>query len=379
MRTERIQALDVLRGVAILGTLGTNIWIFTSPDGAAGFLDLPTPDSAAGFTELLLRFLSNGKFLALLSLMFGIGLELQYRSARRRGARWPGWYLWRAALLFVEGTLHYILIFEFDVLMYYAIVSVLVAFLVGRSDRVRRTWLVVQAAIHLGLVGLLTAAMLGGTGTLSGGTPAAGTGNWFAQVADRISMAAVYRSEVVLVLPLSTVLFLLGVELLRAGALEDSARGHRLRTKLSGFGLGIGVPLNLFTTFGGQGLFVLDRYLAAPVVALGLLGLITTLVLRTRGEPGPLRRGLTAVGRAALSGYIFQNLAAGVLCYGWGLGLAATFADARPWWVIVVYIGLCGLLMTLSTLWLRRFSRGPVELAWQWAYQAPQRSLSKVP
>jgi uncharacterized protein len=57
---------------------------------------------------------TNGKFLALL---FGIGLELQYQSARRRGTPWPGWYLWRAALLFVEGLLHYLLVFEFDVLM----------------------------------------------------------------------------------------------------------------------------------------------------------------------------------------------------------------------------------------------------------------------
>ena len=34
----RIAALDVLRGVAILGTFGTNVWAFTHPQGVTGFL-----------------------------------------------------------------------------------------------------------------------------------------------------------------------------------------------------------------------------------------------------------------------------------------------------------------------------------------------------
>ena len=32
----RFAALDVLRGIAILGTFATNVWIFTHPEGLAG-------------------------------------------------------------------------------------------------------------------------------------------------------------------------------------------------------------------------------------------------------------------------------------------------------------------------------------------------------
>ena len=35
---ERIGVLDVARGIAILGTLATNIWIFTDPGGIIGYL-----------------------------------------------------------------------------------------------------------------------------------------------------------------------------------------------------------------------------------------------------------------------------------------------------------------------------------------------------
>ncbi|MGV9379024.1 DUF418 domain-containing protein [Nonomuraea sp. NPDC003707] len=362
--TRRIDALDVLRGVAIMGTLGTNIWIFTAPGGSAEFLQF---GGGAGVVETFLRFLSNGKFLGLLTLLFGVGLELQYRSAVRRGLTWPGRYLWRATLLFVEGALHYVLVFEFDVLMGYAITSMIVAYLVGRSRRAVTAWMVAAGAVHVAMVTLITAALM--AGPAGGGTPIYPQDGWLDQVAFRLRHVAVFRAELVFIIPMGIVLFLLGARLLRAGVFEEDGAG--LRRKLIVIGLGVGVPLNLATSFAGPAWFAVDRYLMAPLVALGLLGLITSIVLGMRGAPGVLRRGITDVGRTALSCYVFQNLAASVLCYGWGLGLAGRFDGLRPWWVPVAWAGICVLFMVLSSLWLRRFGRGPLELAWQWAYQAP--------
>ncbi|GIH74973.1 hypothetical protein Plo01_14020 [Planobispora longispora] len=358
-----------------MGTLGTNIWIFTDPGGPAAVFDtLAQP----GTVETILRFLTNGKFLALLTLLFGVGLELQYRSARRRGAPWPGWYLWRAALLFAEGLIHYFLIFEFDVLMGYAITSMIVAYLIGRSDRAVRAWMIGVGSVFAVVIGLLTAALVYGQDTAS--TPASGESTLFSeggyteQVAARAELFGLYRLEAVFIVPMGIVLFLLGSRLMRAGVFERSERGAALRRKLMILGLGAGAPLNLLTSFAGEGWFLVDRYLLPPLVALGLLGLVTSVVHRMSGAPGLLRRGLTAVGRTALSCYVFQNLVAAVLCYGWGLGLAGRLDGLRPWWVPAAWAGICLLFMTLASLWLRRFDRGPLELLWQWAYQAPQRS-----
>ncbi|WP_342774805.1 DUF418 domain-containing protein [Nonomuraea longispora] len=364
---RRIEALDVLRGVAIMGTLGTNIWIFTAPGGPLDVLQL----SGGGTVETFVRFLSNGKFLGLLTLLFGIGLELQYRSAVRRGLAWPGRYLWRSALLLAEGTLHYVLIFEFDVLMGYAVTAMIVAYLVGRSERAITGWMIGVGTFHAALVVLTTVALQasaepatgGGVGHLYTG------GSWLDQVAARLQYAALFRVELIIIVPMGIVLFLLGVRLLRAGLFEE--RGARLRRRLIVVGLGAGVPLNLATSFAGDGWLVVDRYLLAPLVALGLLGLITTVVLGLRGAPGPVRRGLTNVGRTALSGYVFQNLVAAVLCYGWGLGLASRLDAYRPWSVPVAWAAICLLITVLASLWLRRFRRGPLETAWQWAYEAP--------
>lgn len=359
--TGRIAALDVLRGLAILGTFGTNVWIFTYPGGVAGFVAAGFP--SGGAVETALRALANGKFLALLTLLFGVGLELQYRSATRRGMPWPGRYLVRVVILFVEGLMHYVLVFEFDVLMGYAITSLLVAYLIGRSDRVVAAWMVGVGGLYVAALGAGTVALLAlpddsGTAAVRAGA----TVSWLAQVRNRLDAFVLYRLEMVVIVPSAIVLFLLGSRLLREGAFDDTAAGAQIRVRLMVLGFGVGAPLNAVTAFAGAGWFLVDRYLLPPLIALGLLGLVTEVVLRGRREPGPVRRSLAAVGRTALSCYVFQNVVASVLCYGWGFGLAARFTDARPWWVIGLWLGVCALFTVLADRWLRHFPQGPLEI-----------------
>lgn len=371
----RITSLDVLRGVAILGTFASNVWLFAHPGGPTAWFagGGPAPDVA----ETALRTLANGKFLALLTLLFGIGIELQYRSAVRRAARWPGRYPVRAAILLVEGLLHYVLVFEFDVLMGYAVASLLVAHLVGRSDRVVHAWMAVVGGVYLLGIAAVTALLL----VLPDGPDmpeqaAASTASWWAQVLVRLESAGFYRVELVLIVPSATVLFLLGSRLVRAGALADTPAGARVRRRLVVLGLGVGAPLNALTAIAGPAWVLVDRYVLPPLIALGLLGLVTGLVLRSRG--GAPRRAVAAVGRTALSCYVLQNVLASALCYDWGLGLATRFAGARPWWVVGLWAAVSLALVLLATAWLRRFERGPLELVVQRVYARPSRPAAEA-
>ena len=266
--------------------------------------------------------------------------------------------------------------------MGYAVTAMIVAWLIGRSDRAVRAWMIATGALHVVAVGLLTVAITSAA-PAAAQSPAESslsfaTGSWTAQVLDRIVLAPVYRIEAVFIVPLGIVLFLAGSRLLRAGALADDAAGRRIRARLMAVGLGVAAPLNLLTTYAGPDWFLVDRYLLPPFVALGLLGLITSVAYRLTAVPGVLRTGLTAVGRTALSCYVFQNLVAAVLCYGWGFGLATRFADARPWWVIGAWTAICVLFMILAVWWLRHFTRGPLELIMHRAYQAPTGNPSRI-
>jgi uncharacterized protein len=139
------------------------VWIFTDPAGIIGYLQRPLPVLTGGLdqtVQTLARQLANGKFLGMLTLMFGIGLELQRRSARRRGQQWPGRYPWRATLLLLDGLLHYVLVVEFDILMGYAVTGVVVAAVLATSPRSQRIWLWTAAGLHMLLLSAVTVALL---------------------------------------------------------------------------------------------------------------------------------------------------------------------------------------------------------------------------
>lgn len=90
--------------------------------------------------------------------MFGIGLELKYRKAAREGLPWIRLYLWTMFLLFLDGLLHFIFVFEYDILMSYAITGMIVAFIIRYREEMMKKTMIVSAIIHLTGVMLLSIA-----------------------------------------------------------------------------------------------------------------------------------------------------------------------------------------------------------------------------
>lgn len=377
MGSSRLASLDVLRGIAILGTLGTNIWIYTHPEGLIGYIN-GTPDSEWRGVEIGLQLATQGKFLGLLTVMFGIGLALQQSSAVRAGQRWPGSYPWRAALLLLDGIVHFVLMTEFDVLVGYAITGWIVSYLLATSPRTQRRVIAAAAAVHVTLLALVTVALF----TLPrGAAPAAldpnpyADGSWWDLVLFRLDHVLLFRLETLFIFPMSIALFLVGARLFHAGVLEE--RGTHLRRRLMVAGFGVALPIDValeVSGAGGSGL-LLARYGAAPIVALAILAAVAEFYARRPGRQlGIPGRRLTEVGRMALSCYVFQNLVASTLCYGWGFGLAAmTPAEQRVPVTVAIYLVVAAITMTFANIWLRRFDRGPVEWLWNSTYHAITR------
>lgn len=60
---NRIRLLDVLRGFAIIGTLGTNIWLFAQPGNIMTvFSNANWWESLESFLQAFLSVFVNGKF-----------------------------------------------------------------------------------------------------------------------------------------------------------------------------------------------------------------------------------------------------------------------------------------------------------------------------
>ncbi|GGE56994.1 DUF418 domain-containing protein [Priestia taiwanensis] len=365
-RVKRIRILDILRGFAILGTLGTNIWIFGYwGDTAQIFMgDSQWWTSADRIIQTICLVLVNGKFLGLLSVMFGIGLEMKYQQSLRKGNPWPGTYLWVSMILMLEGFIHFTLVMEYDILMGYAAAAIIVSFIVKRGDKaIWRTikWL---GGIYTVLVLTLSALLFsfiatGGDITGDGGTDIVAlyqTGSWLDQVQYRLSNFVILRFEVIFALPLNIVLFLIGVMLMRKGAFGDNEVGRNIRVRLFKYGILIGLPLNLLLLVPGHLFDIPVRYLFAPLLAMGYVAIIARLV-----ESRPDLRiwsWLEQTGKMSLSCYVVQNVLSSVIFYGWGMGLGNKLNSIS---IIGVWIGLSIIQILFAIIWLRLFRMGPME------------------
>ena len=108
--TQRIDSLDVIRGVAALGILLMNAVSFALPDAA--YMNLEQAgnetllDTAIGVAG---RILVDQKMMALFSLLFGVGIVIFADRAAAKGRRSIWLSLWRNLLLFIVGLAHTIL------------------------------------------------------------------------------------------------------------------------------------------------------------------------------------------------------------------------------------------------------------------------------
>ncbi|MBE9916403.1 DUF418 domain-containing protein [Paenibacillus donghaensis] len=360
----RIRLLDILRGFAILGTLGTNIWIFAQ----LGDLSYILTSSYTGWWELddlirmIVLFLVNGKMLGLLTIMFGVGLELKYQQATRTGKTWPGAYMWVLIILFMEGLLHFALVMEYDILMSYGITGMIAAFIVRGGDRLISVAMKVIGSFHVVIIlAILLLALMGSNTSLGSFDQVVALyqdGSWLQQVQYRLAHFLQLRAESIFVIPMNVFLFLLGVRLMRSGVFAQDENGERQRKKLLKLGLFIGLPLNLLIFIPGGAFDLPARYLFAPFLSLGYIALIGKMIQYTKCNW--LWRLLESAGKMSLSCYVMQNIIGSVLFYGWGFALGGKLNSLG---IIAVWIGISLFQLWFASTWLRLFKLGPMEAA----------------
>ncbi|MEO8225416.1 MAG: hypothetical protein ABI661_11480, partial [Gammaproteobacteria bacterium] len=122
---ERIQALDVARGVAVLGVLLMNVWAFAGPQA---YFDYPVAiaDRAGAplATWVVIHTLFEGSQRTLLSLLFGAGALLALLRLEKKGL--PGTaratYSRRTFLLIAFGLINaYVFLWPADILFAYGL------------------------------------------------------------------------------------------------------------------------------------------------------------------------------------------------------------------------------------------------------------------
>ena len=364
--SARITALDLIRGVAVLGILLMNVVSF-------GFAEPAYFNLSAGGSETWLdwavgvfgEIFIDQKFMGVFSLLFGAGTIIFIDRAAARGTSASLLSLWRNLLLLGIGVAHHWL-WSGDVLMIYALAAFILIALRRLPDRYLVT--VGIMIFMLSVASDLYAQMLANAGAPLGGV-------WSTAEAKDPRMDALSWASYIVRGP---GMVLVGAGLYRIGFMDGSKSAATYR-KTALVGLTIGLSLAslgvVITWLGDYSRTValvgqVPNHIGTIPAALGY---VSFLMLWNAGPDHWLKRRLRAVGRMALSNYLSQTVL-GILI------LSVFLADSgvNRAGVLVFVIAVWGLQLWWSQAWLNHFRFGPAEWLWRVATYRRRQPLRRV-
>jgi uncharacterized protein len=366
--SDRIEALDVLRGVAVLMIFVVNVKAMAAPPSyyfSPEAWGAPL-DAAIGRAHQLLI---DEKFFTLFTALFGCGLAIFCDRAAAAG-RAGGLVFRRLGVLLAIGLVHGYLIWFGDVLALYAVAGLLVIPFVRAPPRVLYAAALAFLALRMlaefsPAPGFVSEALLAPRPDVPAADAlarAAYLGDWRAQLAARAEMfSEIMVVHLVVDAPRVVAIMLAGLALYRQGFLSA-------RWSLSGYLVAIaaGTAAMVLLRYGSAAghaatgetiLWATMRIMAHFAQAFVYAAIVLALV-----RAGLRLRPLAATGRMALTNYIACSLIGTSVFYGHGLGLygALSLAEIMGFVVLVWAILIAG-----SVFWLAHFRFGPLEWAWR--------------
>lgn len=347
---ERIDAIDVLRGIALLGVMAINLVMEFRISIFEQFLGPKTLASPVDrVIETILTQAVELKAFALFSLLFGAGLAIQFdrlASSERRTSM----LLRRLAVLLLFGVIHLCLIWNGDILTEYALAGFIVLpFLFGPR------WLLTLAALvflalYLAMQAFPPAGLFPSRTVIWRDVMDANriyaTGGFLDALAFRLREIPLIASLHAFIFLRTIGLFLVGALAWRSGILQN-ARGLFV-IALPAIGLGAALL--------HAGIEPLGTILLALGYGAAILGIASF-------ERGKRLIGWAApLGRMAFTNYVAQSVIFGWIFYGYGLGLFGRLGITQALVIgIVVYAGQ----VLFSAWWLRHYRYGPLEWLWR--------------
>lgn len=404
---QRIVAIDILRGFALLGILLMNIMSFAMPESA--YFN-PTVYYGDGINRVIygvVHVIADQKFMALFSMLFGASVMLLTTKLEAKGQKPAKTHYIRNGWLLVIGLVHALLIWSGDVLIVYALASFVLYFL----RRLAPKWQFALGVLVFFLPSLLNLGIQTLVPTFDDASRAAIQASWAPSQASIEEELMIFRGTYAQqvdyrmnlyessapstlggdLLDLSFLveffaralgMMLIGMAFYTWGILT-AQRSDQFYRRMVQFGFGVGLPTAIlglllyarvdwaweYAVFIGR----IPNHIATPFIACGYIGLV--MLWSRRPILLPLRDRFASVGQTALTNYIGQSLIATFIFYGFGLGL---FGSVNRIGQLAIMVLIWAIQLAIAPWWLARFRYGPLEWGWRTlTYLSPQPLLRR--
>ena len=391
---ERIETMDVLRGFALLGILLMNI------EGFVGPLMESVTGVNARFTgadrtmDAIIYVLVQGKFITLFSLLFGMGFAVMLERAQARGGNGTGLYARRLLALLGIGLVHVMLIWSGDILVSYALLGFVLLIFFRRTPVSRLPkWAIAAALVPLLLTWawalnvhlsqydpqaadeaqkFLAKQSQDIAAMIESERQAYGSGTYPQAVAQRAADFGFMIFGLVFFGPMVLGMFLFGAWFVRSGTIRDAGAHLPLFRRLLTWGLVLGLPLMLWSTWTHPTMSFSEVSLGSAAAqtagqianVLMCFAYFSAIVLLMQRSAWRARlKWIAPAGRMALTNYLMQSVICTLVFYGYGLGYFEQLPRAwQPLFVLAVFV----LQVLWSRWWLSRYRYGPMEWLWRW-------------
>ena len=374
---NRIEYLDALRGIALLGIILANmvcysLYLYLSENQIEN-IGLSRLDRVLDFFELMLI---EGKFYTIFSILFGIGFSIILERSRSKNQNFIRFFLWRMTLLAFIGVIHAIFFWHNDILFFYACCGMLLIPMARLSHRsiffVTLTMFLIPLGIKM-TFGTTTDLFLQIRDqlfdkfgfTINNRVDVWTSGNWKNILQLNLSM---WFSQFQFVIGNGMIFkifgsFLIGFLVGRKKLHERLIELKPKLKKLAFWGIIIGLILNFIYASN----FYTDSWKLTLSEAFGILPLSLGYVALAAlfWQSNRFKKGMSLfvpVGRMALTNYIFQSVICTLIFYNTGLALGAEYGPSS---YLLLGLIVYGCQVIFSKIWLIKFQFGPLEWLWR--------------
>jgi uncharacterized protein len=363
---KRIEAVDALRGFALLGILIANI-PFAEVSSSAG--------NSNAILNFLFHLLIDKKFISIFSILFGFGVYIQMKRAEAKNVNFTKYFVFRMLLLYAIGSVHAFVIWNGDILRAYAFGGIILMFV--RKWKVK--WLLITAIIFAIVITGIT--FIGNSAfnwrhynydyALANELPTTHSYLRYLSINFIIDPWVNFLKDMPITLAYTFGNMILGFVLAKIDFFNLPEKWNKITTTLiiQGLTFGLASSYIYYKITSGEIEFDASMFWIPFVLITGLILqslMYISLFLRFFQINGfnKLLGVFKLVGKTSLSNYIFQSVFYLFAFYHCTqtLQLFGKLTLAETWLVGIIFFIIESVF---SYLWLRNHTQGPLEYVWK--------------